>query len=218
MFATDKIGEHDDGGDDAGPTPSRGSALRRPISRSRRACAARDWLYSYLLAFYRDDKTADRLEQPRVSERRRCRTCCGTCRVRRSWSRPSSRIATRPKPRRSPRRVSRWSSLRRAASSSSRRVAADTPGTLSAVEYKAFVARSRQLSRLHGRAGQARSHQHRHRRADLPRRAVRLRLLAQARLLERSALTAQPWCTRQPASGSTALLHSAVAPPFGTRS
>ncbi len=36
-------------------TARHGSARRRPTSRWRRACAAREWLYNYFLAFYRDD-------------------------------------------------------------------------------------------------------------------------------------------------------------------
>ena len=58
MFATRQDRRDDDGCDDAGRTARRGSARRRRTCRSRRASAARDWLYNYLLGFYRDEKSA----------------------------------------------------------------------------------------------------------------------------------------------------------------
>jgi cytochrome c1 len=75
MFGTDKIGSTMT----VAMTPPKarhGSAQCRPTCPSRRACAARlalqlpAWVLSRRL-------DADRLEQPRVPERRPCRTCCG---------------------------------------------------------------------------------------------------------------------------------------------
>ena len=50
------------------------------IARSRAGGkgSGADYLYTYLRTFYRDDTQADRLEQPRLPERRACRTCCGS--------------------------------------------------------------------------------------------------------------------------------------------
>ena len=141
MFATDKIGDTMTVAMTPAERARRGSAPCRPTCRSRRACAARDWLYNYLLGFYRDDKTPtgwNNLVFPNVGMPHVLWQLSGHAT---SWSRPSSRT-TRRRLRRGDRRQGpvRGRAAPRTTSTRSLTVAPDAPGTMTRGEYEAFVA------------------------------------------------------------------------------
>jgi ubiquinol-cytochrome c reductase cytochrome c1 subunit len=93
MFASDKIGQTMT----VAITPAEGKAWfgNPPPDLSVEArIRGRDWLYSYLLGFYRDDKSATGWTTS-CSPTSGCRTCCGNCRGRTSSSKPNTRITRR---------------------------------------------------------------------------------------------------------------------------
>ena len=98
MFATDKIGDTMTVADDARPMRKAWFGAVPPDLSVEARVRGTDWLYNYLLGFYRDDEHAHGLEQPRVPERRDAARAVGRCtgpqqlgrgRIRRTTRRPS---------------------------------------------------------------------------------------------------------------------------------
>ena len=137
--------QHDDRGDGYSRRQSLWFGAAR-LDLTVEIARARDWIYNYLLGFYRDDD--ERLEQHRVFRTSPCRAV-GAVRVEqagRSGVREDHEKATAAAiAAKGLSQVERSPALRYALLT----VANDTPGTMNRVQYETFVA-VRQLSRLHG--------------------------------------------------------------------
>ena len=187
MFATDKIGETMT----VAMTPANGKAwfgvgAARPVGRgahSRPRLALQ--LPARLLPRREVRRPAGTTSCSRTSDAARAVGAVGHQQARR---RPNTRITRRRRPPRSPSRACRLSSRCKDTSTRCCSVAPDVPGTMTPRRVRDVRRRPRQLHGLHGRAGREQAHPPRHRRAAVPRRAVRLRVLAEARVLERRPL------------------------------
>ena len=166
MFATDKIGDTMK----VAMRPADAKAwfgaappdLVGRVARARRATGST----TTSSAFYRDDAAGDRLEQPRVPERRHAARAVGARRARNQLVTHEfddhDEAQARGDRRQGPRRD------RAAARTTSvvvQTLDVDAPGTMTPVEYQRDGRRPRQLSGLHGRAVEEPADQHRHRRA-----------------------------------------------------
>ena len=95
MFATDKIGEHDDRRDDGQADAKAWFGAPPPDLTVEARVRGADWLYNYFLGFYRDDARRERLEQPRVPERRHAARAVDARAASTGWCRPSTRTTRR---------------------------------------------------------------------------------------------------------------------------
>ena len=129
MFTTDKVGDTDDGRRWTPKTPRRAFGVAPPdLSVDRRARAAPDWLYTYLRGFYRDPKPADRLEQPRVPQRRHAARARGSC----QGEQRAAEVRTTKMPRQSTRRSMRVTEAKSSCSSRASRRHADAASSTTA--------------------------------------------------------------------------------------
>ena len=179
--------------------------------RSRRACAARDWLYNYLLALLpgrHGPSGWNNLVFPNVAMPH---VLCGAV-----GQRPARDDGVR-----GPREAQAAAIAAKGSSWSSRQddtyvvqtIAAETPGTMSRVEYQRMVADLVNFLDYMGEPAQEPADDARPRRAPLPRRAVRLRVLAETRVLEGRSLNALRRPSTAALTGSPHVPCSAPMPP-----
>ena len=100
----------------------------------------KDWLYNYLIGVLPRREVGDRLEQPRVPERRHAARAVDAVGHEQARDDRVPEPRGGAWPRRSRPRASRWSSRCSAASTSCAPSRPTSPGTMSPVEYRAMVA------------------------------------------------------------------------------
>ena len=175
MFATDKIGETMT----VAMTPPNGQAwfgAAPPDLSVESRIRGRDWLYNYLLGFYRDEKSAtgwNNIVFPNVGMPHVLWELSGINKLVETEHEDHEKataaaIAVKGLSAVEPLQGHKYAVLQ---------VAPDVPGTMTRVRVRDVRRRPRELHGLHGRADQEQADPSRDRRAAVPRRAVRLRVL-----------------------------------------